>query len=82
MNYWILKSWTFDVYNVFCQVFLKYLIKKTQKKMSLCLCLAMHNVPVRQATDRNDTNILSVVIFEGTSLLGQFLPMHENSILG
>ena len=57
-------------------------IKKTQKKMSLCLCLAMHNVPVRQATDRNNTNILSVVIFEGTSLLGQFLPMYENSILG
>ena len=41
----------------------------------------MHNVPVRQTTYRNDTNILSIVIFEGTSLLGQFLPMHENSIL-
>ena len=65
----------------FVKYFLNILLKKLKKKMSLCLCLAMHNVPVRQATDRNDTNILSVVIFEGTSLLGQFLPMHENSIL-
>ena len=49
--------------------------------MSLFLCLAMPNVPVRQATYRNDTNILSIIIFEETSLLGQFLPSHENSIL-